>query len=111
MNNPLLLIFYAVVLVFSWLCWSMLARRLGYESAGLLGLGMMIPVVNLFVFCYLVFRESPNEARLRTLTPSPVPVREPEPATEEAPRTTCPACGATLTTTDARCPECGIRLQ
>jgi hypothetical protein len=42
-----------------------LSKRLGYDLyAGLL---LIIPVVNVFVFFYWAFKESPNERRLRQL--------------------------------------------
>jgi len=43
----------------------MLARRLGYDQMN--GLFLLIPVVNILVFFYWAFRESPNEQQLRML--------------------------------------------
>ncbi len=41
-----------------------LGKRLGYDLyAGLL---LLIPGVNLFVFCYWAFKESPTERKIRT---------------------------------------------
>ena len=41
-----LLLFYALLVVFIAFCWARIARRLGYEGAGLIGFLMLIPVVN-----------------------------------------------------------------
>ena len=43
----------------------MLAGRLGYEQ--MTGLLLLIPIVNIIVFFYWAFRESPNEQKLRLL--------------------------------------------
>ena len=43
----------------------MLARRLGYDQMS--GLLLLIPVINVIVFFYWAFRESPNEQKLRML--------------------------------------------
>jgi hypothetical protein len=42
-----------------------LAERLGYWFVW--GLGLGIPVVNLFVLCYFAFSKSPNEHRIDAL--------------------------------------------
>lgn len=46
----------------------MLAKRLGYEQMN--GLLLVIPLVNIFVFFYWAFKESPNERKLRKLNQS-----------------------------------------
>ena len=62
-----LLIFVMIpaLAVASIIAWCQIAKRLGYDLyAGLL---MLIPVVNLVVFFYGAFWESPNERRIRML--------------------------------------------
>jgi hypothetical protein len=111
MDHPVLLVFYLLAGIFSWFCWASMAQRLGYESTGLIGLGMMIPLVNVFLFLFLVFSESPNEQRLRARMVPAAPNLESEAVREEATRTECPACGAPITPADVRCPDCGIKLR
>jgi hypothetical protein len=43
-------------------------QEVGYESSGWIGLGMLLPIVSVFIFLFLVFSESPNERRLRLAT-------------------------------------------
>lgn len=45
--------------------WCRLAKRLGHEPY--MGLLMIIPVVNVVVFFYWAFTESPNEKRLKAM--------------------------------------------
>lgn len=60
----ILVLFGSAALGITWIiacCY--LSKRLGYDSyAGLL---LLIPLVNVFVFFYWAFKESPNERRLR----------------------------------------------
>jgi hypothetical protein len=135
MANLLLWLFYLAAAIFSWYCWARIAKRLGYKSYTLIGLGMMIPGVNLLVLLSLVFTESPNEARLRGLgklaeewqdsLEEEVPqAHAGDPAPEDSPRqdedrvtdtppdpSRCPACGGAITTKNVRCPDCGILLR
>lgn len=56
---------FPALAVVSIIAWCQIAKRLGYDLyAGLL---MLIPVVNLLVFFYWAFRESPNERRIQSL--------------------------------------------
>ncbi|MCM2372338.1 hypothetical protein [Aporhodopirellula aestuarii] len=62
----ILILFGSVAMVVTWIvacCY--LGKRLGYDLyAGLL---LIVPVVNVFVFCYWAFKESPNERKLRRM--------------------------------------------
>jgi hypothetical protein len=65
------------------LCWAMLAQRLGYQRDIWIGILMVIPLVNVLTFLFLAFKESPNEARLRSKT-------SPESLSEEVPPSEVP---------------------
>ena len=47
------------------IAWCKIAQRLGYDSIS--GLLMLVPVVNICVFFFWAFKESPNERRIRSL--------------------------------------------
>jgi hypothetical protein len=134
MDPLVLILFYLLAAIFIWYCWTALARRLGYDSPGLIGLGMLVPIINFVVFLYLVFNESPNEQKLHGLLGSkadagrgPAEQGWPEgefagpaveervtgklPEPEEPPPTRCPACGAAITPDVERCPDCEIVLR
>jgi hypothetical protein len=114
MGQVLLILLYVAIVIFGWYCWTTLARRLGYDSPGLIGLGMIVPIISFFVFLFLVFSESPIEQILRGIRRRDGHLGKGrrgellEPA--EPPPTTCPACGAAITPEDARCPSCEIVL-
>ena len=60
-----ILVGIAVLCVVVIIAWCKLAGRLGYDP--MMGILMLIPVVNLVVFLYWAFKESPNEKRIRIL--------------------------------------------
>ena len=62
----ILMLFGSAAIAVTWIvacCY--LGKRLGYDPY--VGLLLVIPVVNLIVFLYWAFNESPNERRLRQL--------------------------------------------
>ena len=89
-------------------CWAKLANRLGY--GGFIGVLMLIPVVNVITFLILALSESPNEKKLRELT-TKLWRLEPREEVEEIDLTKCPACGASVTEGDTRCPSCKLSFE
>ncbi len=96
-----MVIIYLLSAIFAWYCWSVLARRLGYEVPWMAGLLMLIPVVNVGLLLFLVLNESPNEKRLRSAA------SEPEESQTHAPEETCLQCGAPMPEDMMSCASCG----
>jgi hypothetical protein len=98
-----------IVLTCLALCWATLARRLGYAHDAWIGLLMVIPGVNLVVFLWLAFSESPHERQLRELR-TPKPASGAGPAPQLSGDLRCPACGAQVPQEAVACPSCDIAL-
>ena len=100
-----IMILVAAVL-FTWVCMTALAERLGHDQAWLIGLFSLVPIIGFFVFLYLCFGEAPNQRRIAELEHKLECFEG-----EEIDLTKCPACGASVTEADTRCPSCKLSFE
>jgi len=95
------ILIYILAAIFAWFCWSVLARRLGYDAPWIAGLLMLIPIVNVGLLLFLVLNESPNEKRLRGAA------SDPEQPDTVSSKETCLQCGSALPEDMTSCASCG----